>query len=233
MKILNRLNLEIEIRRELTLLAEEDYKAFQVSLMPTVSADTVLGIRTPVLRKFAAELKKTDFDEDFLAILPHKYYEENNLHAFLIEKLGDFDRTVDELKRFLPYVDNWATCDSMNPKILGENKEKLLPLIEEFLNSTHTYTVRYGIGLLMRYFLGDSFRREYAELVASIKSDEYYIKMMQAWYFATALASNYKDIIPYIENRILDPWTHKKAIQKAVESRRISKETKEYLKTLK
>ena len=227
------MQLEERIRCRLVSMADVQYKVFQAKLMPTVSSDDIIGIRTPALRKYAAELANGDEGKEFLKKLPHKYYEENNLHAFLIEKIGNFDEAVKELDKFLPYVDNWATCDSMNPKVLQRNRKELLCYIDKWLSSEYTYAVRYAIGLLMRYYLGENFEKQYSDRVAAVKSNEYYIKMMVAWYFATALAYNYNQILPYIENRVLDEWTHKKAIQKAVESYRIKDEQKEYLKKLK
>lgn len=210
-------------------MGEEQYKEFSSKLMPTVSKETVIGIRTPILRKFAKELK--DYDK-FLESLPHKYYEENNLHAFLLEREADFGECIKKLDVFLPYVDNWATCDSMKPKVLKKEPEQLLIHIRRWLKSKHTYTVRYAINLLMSYYLDDFFKKDFLLLVANIKSDEYYINMMRAWYFATALAKQYEETVPYFENYLLDNWTHQKTIQKALESYRISKEQKEYLKTL-
>lgn len=221
-----------DIREELLSMADEDYKSFHSALMPTVPEENIIGIRVPVLRKYAKGLTKEE-SEKFLSSLPHKYYEENNLHAFLLERIGDFDETVKALDKFLPYVDNWATCDSMNPKVLSKHKEKLLPIIDRYISSGHTYTVRYGIGLLMRHFLGDGFKFEYAERVASVKSDEYYVKMMQAWYFATALATNYDETLPFIKEEKLSLWVHNKTIRKAIESYRIDDDKKEYLKKFK
>ena len=220
-----------DIRRELFSMADPDYKAFQSKLMPTVATENIIGIRTPILRKYASGLADEE-RMDFLSSLPHTYYEENNLHAFLIEKIGELDVLLKTLDEFLPYVDNWATCGSMNPKLFAKHRKELLPVIYGYLSSEHTYTVRYGIGLLMRHFLGDFFKAEYADRVASITHEDYYVKMMVAWYFATALAHNYEDVIPYLEQRRLAPETHRKAIQKALESFRISKEQKEYLKKL-
>lgn len=211
-------------------MGEEEYREFSSKLMPTVEKSKVIGIRTPLLRKFAKSLENY---EAFLTELPHKYFEENNLHAFLIEREKDFEKCIEKLNVFLPYVDNWATCDSMKPKVLKKEPEKLLEYIKIWLKSKDTYSVRYGINLLMSFYLDDNFKRDYLMLVADIKSDEYYINMMRAWYFATALAKQYKQTLPYIENKVLDKWTHNKTIQKATESLRITKEQKEYLKTLK
>ncbi len=211
-------------------MGEEEYREFSSKLMPTVEKSTVIGIRTPLLRKFAKEL---DDYNDFLQELPHEYYEENNLHAFLIEKEKDFEKCIERLNAFLPYVDNWATCDSMKPKVLKKEPEKLLKHIKKWLKSKDAYAVRYGINLLMSFYLDENFDRRYLTLVADVKSGEYYINMMRAWYFATALAKQYEETLPYIENKVLDVWTHNKTIQKAVESFRITKEQKEYLKTFK
>ncbi len=208
------------------------YRDFQAKLMPTMDKNRIIGVRTPDLRKYAKELSASAYAEEFLHSLPHKYYEEDNLHAFLLEYIKDFDPCIIALDNFLPYVDNWATCDGMNPKVLSRQPEKLLGLTEKWLCSDHTYTIRYGIGVLMRYFLDDRFEPSIARRVADIKSQEYYVNMMRAWYFATALAKQYDSVLPFIENRLLDPWTHRKAIQKAVESYRITPAQKEYLKSL-
>jgi len=211
-------------------MTDGEYKEFSAKLMPTVCKDKVIGIRIPALRKFAKTL--TDYDE-FLQNLPHKYFEEDNLHAFLIEREKDFDRCIEKLDAFLPFVDNWATCDSMKPKVLKKEPEKLLAHINRWINSKDVYAVRYGINLLMSFYLDDNFDVKYLRLVADVKSDEYYINMMRAWFFATALAKQYEKTLPYIEEKVLDKWTHNKTIQKAVESFRITKEQKTYLKTLK
>ena len=211
-------------------MADGEYKEFSAKLMPTVCKDKVIGIRIPVLRKFAKTL--TDY-EDFLQNLPHKYFEEDNLHAFLMEREKDFDRCIEKLDAFLPFVDNWATCDSMKPKVLKKEPEKLLAHINRWINSNDVYAVRYGINLLMSFYLDDNFDEKYLKLVADVKTDEYYINMMRAWFFATALAKQYDKTLPYIEEKVLDKWTHNKTIQKAVESFRITKEQKAYLKTLK
>ena len=219
-----------EIRQTLLTMAEPEYREFSAKLMPTVDKATVIGIRVPLLRRYAKALRDC---EDFLTDLPHKYFEENNLHAFVIERERDFDRCVEMLDAFLPHVDNWATCDGMKPRVLKSHPEKLLPHILRWLGSRHVYTVRYAINLLMSYYLEENFEVSFLRLVAEICSEEYYINMMRAWYFATALAKQYDTTLPYIENAVLDPWTHNKTIQKAAESYRITKEQKEYLKTLK
>ena len=174
------------ISDELFSLKDEGYKKFQCALMPTVNPEKVIGVRTPDLRKLSERLWKEGRAEEFMKTLPHTYYEEDNLHAAFIEKITDFDRCIEELDRFLPFVDNWATCDMMNPKALKNDRERLLSKAYEWMEKEDTYTVRYGIGVLMRHFLGDNFSLEYAERVASVKSDEYYVRMMVAWYFAEA-----------------------------------------------
>lgn len=212
---------------ELFSMAEGEYREFSASLMPTVDKDRVLGVRIPELRKYAKRLAEY---EDFLEKLPHRYFEEDNLHAFLIEREGNFDRCIALLDKFLPYVDNWATCDSMKPKVLRDNPDKLIVHIRRWMLSGDTYTVRYGINLLMSFYLEDNFDTEYLELVAGISSEEYYVNMMRAWYFATALAKQYKFAVSYITEGKLDVWTHNKTIQKAIESNRIDKSVKGFLK---
>lgn len=226
-------SVEKYIRDRLFAMQDLKYRDFHSRLMPTVEKELVIGVRTPELKKFAKEFSKTDMAEVFLSALPHKYYEENNLHAFLICEIKAFDRLITRLNDFLPFVDNWATCDMMRPKIFSKNKARLLPEIEKWMSSEQPYTVRFGIEMLMIHFLGDSFDSAFPQKVAEIRSDEYYVKMMQAWYFATALAHQYEQILPFIENNVLDEWTHNKAIQKAVESYRVTAEQKEYLKKLK
>lgn len=222
-----------KIKSKLFELQDLEYKAFHSRLMPTISPETIIGVRTPALRKFAREIAKYDVVEDFLADLPHAFYEENNLHGFLIEGMKDFDTCLAEVDRFLPYVDNWATCDMMRPKVFKRNPKALLLKIREWLASDKTYTVRYGIGMLMTYFLDEYFDVKYVDEVAAVESEEYYVKMMVAWYFATALAKQWDAVIPYIENRKLEKWAHNKAIQKAIESYRITPLQKEYLRNLK
>lgn len=221
------------ITEKLFFLQDLKYKDFQCKLMPTVDPDSVIGVRTPALRTLAKELYGTREAAEFFSALPHTYYEENNLHAFLIERIKDFDACITALDAFLPYVDNWATCDSMRPGCFKKNTEKLLPYIERWLTSSHTYTVRFAIEALMIYYLDEHFDGSYPRRIAAITSDEYYINMMIAWYFATALAKRWDDIIPFIEGKCLPVWVHNKAIQKACESYRITAEQKEYLRTLK
>ncbi len=214
-------------------MADEKYRGFQSKLMPTVPKEKIIGVRTPALRKFAKDFFKKPEAEYFLSELPHEYYEENNLHAFLLEQIADYGECSAKVSEFLPFVDNWATCDSMSPKIFRKHKKELLQQIEKWLSSGDTYSVRFGIKMLMEHFLDEDFRTEYAETVAEIKSDEYYIRMMQSWYFATALAKQYEAVLPFIEQKKLEDWTHNKAIQKAIESYRILPKQKEYLRTLK
>lgn len=221
-----------EIQTNLFAMQDLKYKAFHSKLIPNINPELVIGVRTPELRSFAKTLDK-DKKKIFMAELPHKYYEENNLHAFLIEQIKDFYECISALNDFLPFVDNWATCDMMRPKILKTNMLQLFEQIKLWINSTDTYTVRFGLEMLMCYYLDDEFKTEYLDLAASVRSEEYYIKMMVAWFFATALAKQYDAAIDYIENKTLDKWVHNKAIQKSVESYRITKEQKDYLKSLK
>ena len=222
-----------EIQQRLFALQDAGYRDFHAALMPTVDKALVIGVRMPALRALAKELKGTEPAADFMAQLPHKYYEENNLHAALIGHIRDFDACMAAVERFLPYVDNWATCDMMNPRALAKDKAALLERIRLWLQSGHTYTVRFGMGMLMNHFLEEDVREEYPALVASVRSEEYYVRMMQAWYFATALAKQYEAAVTYLEQRRLGAWVHNKTIQKARESFRVSQEQKEYLKSLK
>lgn len=225
-------SIEHEVQEKLFSLQDIEYKNFHSKLIPTVDQEKVIGVRTPALRKYAKEFGKQPEAKGFLTCLPHEYYEENNLHAFLLEQIKDFDVCIQALEQFLPYVDNWATCDMMSPKVLGKHLPKLLSIVQRWLASEHVYMVRYAMGCLMRYYLDDAFEVEYLQWVASVESEEYYIKMMQAWYFATALAKQYDAVIIYLEDKRLDAWVHNKTIQKAVESYRISDEQKKYLRTL-
>lgn len=222
-----------EIRDELFKMQDIGYRDFNSKLIPTVKKEDMIGVRTPELRKYAKKLLKEEGVEDFLHSLPHKYFDENQLHAFIISEIKDFKLCIDELINFLPYLDNWATCDQLSPKIFKKYRNDLLPHIYEWLKSDKTYTVRFGIGMLMEHFLDEDFKSEYPEMVAAVRSEEYYINMMTAWYFATALAKQYESILPFIEGNKLDTWTHNKTIQKAIESNRNSAEQKNYLKGLK
>ena len=225
-----------EITEQLITMKDEVYKNFHGKLMPTINPDTILGVRVPLLRKFSNQLNKNLSKEEierFMSELPHRYYEENNIHAFLIEKINDYDECIAALDKFLPYVDNWATCDMMNPKIFKKNTRKLFDKIEEWMSSSHVYTIRFGIGMLMRFYLDDNFSTQYLDMVANIVSDEYYVNMMKAWFFATALAKQYEATLPYVQQNRLDIWSHNKAIQKSIESFRVSKEHKEELRRYK
>ena len=221
-----------ELQRRLFELQDKKYQAFHSKLIPNIEPEHVIGIRTPVLRNFAKAFAKEDGVEAFLQELPHTYYEENNLHMMLIGGIKDYAKCLYEVKRMLPYIDNWATCDFPVPKCFAKHKEELLPEIRTFLASGETYTIRYGMGLLMRLYLDDDFQPEYPAMVAAVTSEEYYVNMMIAWYFATALAKQWETCIPYIEERRLSPWVHRKTIQKAVESYRITDEQKAYLKKI-
>lgn len=214
-------------------MADEKYRDFNAALIPNVDKSTVIGVRTPDLRKFSKEFAKKPEAAEFLKTLPHKYFEENSLHAFLIETIKDFDCCVAAVEAFLPFVDNWATCDTFSPPVFKKNADRLLPYIEKWLKSDRVYTVRYAVGMLMRYFLDERFEPRFLSLVSKVPTEEYYLHMMTAWYFATALAKQYEATLPYIENKVLDGKTHNKAIQKAAESFRVSDEHKAYLKTLK
>ncbi len=229
-----------EIIKELFSLQDIKYRDFQVKLIPGSSKETMIGVRTPFLKSFAKRLcKKESFDlcEKFLHSLPHKYFDENQLHAFIISEQKDFNICINLVEVFLPYVDNWATCDQLLPKVFKKNKKELLPYIYRWLDSepVHTYMVRFALGMLMHHFLDEDFLPEYLELAcaASTRSEEYYVRMMVAWYFATALAKQWEASLPYIQNKRLDSWTHNKTIQKAVESFRITPEQKDLLKKLK
>ncbi|MBQ4109634.1 MAG: DNA alkylation repair protein [Clostridia bacterium] len=223
----------MNIIKEILTLQDIEYKNFHQKLMPTINPDRIIGVRVPALRKLAKDFYKSGDFQSFLSSLPHKYYEENNIHAFLIEQIKDYDKAIYETENFLPYIDNWATCDMFQPKIFKKHKKELLERIKIWIKSEKTYTVRYAINQLMTHFLDEDFNPEFLKSVADVKSDEYYINMMRAWYFATALAKQYDATLPYITNNRLDKWTHNKTIQKAVESNRISKDTKVYLKSYK
>lgn len=222
-----------DLQKQLFDLQDTTYRDFHSKLLPEKDKETIIGIRVPVLRKFAKEFAKKPEAKEFLQQLPHRYYEENNLHMMLIIAIKDYEECLREIERFLPYIDNWATCDMSAPKCFEPHKPELLAHIREWLASGHTYTIRYGIGMLMRLYLGEDFLPEYPEMVSQVSSEEYYIKMMVAWYFATALAMQWDAVIPYLEQKRLPDWTHRKTIQKAIESYRITREQKDYLRSLK
>lgn len=218
------------IQKKLFQLQDVGYGDFHSKLMPNIPREKIIGIRVPVLRRFVKELSKAEKD-DFLQQLPHNYYEENNLHGLIIMESKDYGSCIGELERFLPYIDNWATCDMLRPKILRKHLPELLEKIYQWLVSEDTYTVRLAIGFLMSFYLDDeAYQREYLAKVAEVSSKEYYVRMMVAWYFATALAKQYQDALPYMQKGRLEEWTRRKAIQKALESRRVSPEHKEYLR---
>ncbi len=211
---------------------DDDYKKFQAKLVPNIPSDTIVGVRTPQLRKIAREVFESDFRDEFINDVPHRYFEENLIHFFILAMIKDFEQCVYMTEAFLPYVDCWPVSDQSSPKVFKKNHQKLLPYIKKWIASNHTYTARFGIRMLMNEFLGEDFKEEYLELVACKAGEDYYLKMMIAWYFATALAKRYDETIKYIEERRLDEWVHKKAIQKAIESYRVTDEHKEYLKSL-
>ena len=219
----------------LELLKSQDlkYRDMQTTIIPSVDANAIIGVRTPVLRSFAKKLSKTSDAEKFLTDLPHDFFEEDQLHAFMISEMKDYDRCMEELQKFLPYVNNWATCDQMSPKVFKKHHKELLKEIKPWLSSDKTYTIRFGIGMLMEHFLNEDYDIKYPKMVSKVRSEEYYVNMMIAWYFATALAFQYDSILPFIEDKKLDKWTHNKTIQKAVESYRITPEQKDYLRSLK
>ena len=218
---------------DLFKLQDKKYREFQIKLVPNINPDTIIGIRTPDMRNYAKELfKKGDYNT-FLNDLPHKYYEENLIHFFIISMIKDFDECIKEVDKFLPYVDCWPVSDQATPKSFKKNHDKLIPHIKRWISSKHVYTARFGIRMLMNEYLDKDFKEEYLNIVSSKKGEDYYLKMMIAWYFATALAKKYNETIPYIENNKLDIWVHNKSIQKALESFRVTPEHKEYLRSLK
>lgn len=220
------LNIQRLVRDKLFDMRDESYRDFHARLIPNIDKSLIIGVRTPVLRKFANEFAKSPAAADYINCLPHKYYDENNLHGFLIEKTRDYDTVIMQLDRFLPYVDNWATCDLISPKVFAKSKDRLKTDALRWMRSDDTYTVRFGIGCLMKHYLDDEFDISFAKAVANLHSGEYYINMMRAWYFATALAKQYDAVLPFFEQKQLDKWTNNKAIQKAKESYRLTKEQK-------
>lgn len=222
-----------EIRQRLRDLQDSPYRSFQVKLIPNVDPERVIGVRTPALRKLAKEYIRHPNIDAFLRELPHLYFDENQLHAFLISEIKNFEKCMEQTERFLPCIDNWATCDQLSPRVFKKHRSDLLSACRKWIESCETYRIRFGVGMLMQHFLDEDFNPAYPELISSIRSEEYYVNMMIAWYFATALAKQYEAALPYIEEKRLAPWTHNKAIQKAIESRRIAPEKKEYLRNLK
>ena len=220
------------IQKELFKMQDKKYRDMQIKIIPTINPDRIIGVRTPALRNYAKELLKENYSS-FLNELPHRYFDENQLHAFIISQIKDYDECISLVNDFFPYIDNWATCDQMSPKVFKKHLDELLKQIKIWIKSKKVYTIRFGISMLMQYFLDDNFKKEYLEIVSNIKSEEYYVNMMRAWFFATALAKQYDSTLPFIEKHKLDIWTHNKTIQKAGESYRISEKQKDYLKSLK
>lgn len=221
-----------ELQQQLFAMQDLKYRDFHSKLLPGIDKETIIGIRTPVLRKFAKEYAKTEEAKAFLQELPHRYYEENNLHMMIITAEKDYESCLKLVKEFIPYINNWATCDLPVPKCFAKHKQELLIEIKQWVASKETYTIRYGIGVLMSLYLDEDFRPEYLKWVASVQSEEYYVNMMIAWYLATALAKQWNATIPYLEEKRLSEWVHKKTIQKAIESYRITSEQKVYLRSL-
>ena len=222
-----------ELQQHLFGMRDAAYAAFIAKLTPGFPPSHFIGVRVPLLRTIARSFAKEEAaSQRFLSHLPHSYYEEDMLHGMLISLVKDYDRCLDLIDRFLPYVDNWAVCDTLSPKVFAKHKAQLLENILRWSSSSHTYTCRFGLRMLMTHFLDDSFSADFLEIPAAIRSEEYYVKMMVAWFFATALAKQWEATLPYLENRQLDPWTHSKSIQKAIESYRIPPERKDYLRTL-
>lgn len=222
-----------DIQKRLFELSDEKYATFQRRIIPNISADFIIGVRTPLLRTLAKELRNTAEGTKILNSLPHKYFEENQLHCFILAEIKDFELCIAEVEKFLPHINNWATCDMLSPKCFGKNKESLLLYIKEWVKSKHTYTVRFAVGMLMQYFLDENFSEDFLYLVASVKSEEYYVNMMLAWYFATALAKQYESTLPFLTEYKLSPWVHNKTIGKAIDSHRITCEQKNFLKSIK
>ena len=222
-----------EIRRKLYELQDISYRDFQANLIPNIAPESIIGVRTPTLRKLEKELRKNPDIGEFLQDLPHTFFDENQLHAFIISEIKEYTECLDQIRKFLPHIDNWATCDQLSPKVFGKQKTELLTPIREWIRSDQTYPVRFAIRMLMQHYLDDNFDPEYLQMVSAVRSEEYYINMMIAWYFATALAKRYNSALPYIEQKRLEIWTHNKTIQKAIESCRITPEQKDYLRNLK
>ena len=229
---MNKTTIITNVQTRLFELQDLKYRDFHAKLMPTVNKEKIIGVRTPALRVFAKKYGKTDEAKEYLQILPHQYCEENNLHGLLIEQIKDYDTCLEELERFLPYIDNWATCDLLTLHMMKKHRDIFIREVYRWMESDQPYTIRFGISMLMRYYLEDAFQMEYPEKVAQIRSEEYYVNMMRAWYFATALAKQYEKILPFLEEQRMDIWTHNKTIQKSIESYRITQEQKDHLRTL-
>ena len=225
--------MKTAVCKKLISLQDLKYRDMQIKIIPNIDPASIIGVRTPELKKIAKEMYRSGEYRSFIKKLPHDHFEENQLHAFIICEMKDLAECFDEVEHFLPYVDNWATCDQMSPKIFKKNKDELLKHIKTWIGSDRTYTVRFGVGMLMQHFLDDDYDEKYPKMVAGLRSDEYYINMMIAWYFATALAKQYESVLPYIEENKLDDWTHNKAIQNSLESFRVTDEHKKYLRSLK
>ena len=225
--------MKTAVCKKLISLQDLKYRDMQIKIIPNIDPASIIGVRTPDLKKIAKEMYRSGEYRSFIKKLPHDHFEENQLHAFIICEMKDPAECFDEVEHFLPYVDNWATCDQLSPKIFKKNKDELLKHIKTWIGSDRTYTVRFGVGMLMQHFLDDDYDEKYPKMVAGLRSDEYYINMMIAWYFATALAKQYESVLPYIEENKLDDWTHNKAIQKSLESFRVTDEHKKYLRSLK
>ncbi|MCQ2752006.1 MAG: DNA alkylation repair protein [Coriobacteriales bacterium] len=222
-----------KIQQMLKELSDDNYAKFQAKLTPTIDPKLFIGVRVPKVRKLAKEIKDTKLAQNFITKLPHKYYDENMLHGLLLSEIKDYDECIKAVDLFLPYVDNWAVCDIMSPKIFKKNRQALIKKIPEWISSNATYTCRFGIEMLMSHYLDEDFKSSYLRLPAKVKSNEYYVNMMIAWFFATALAKQWEATIPYIEKKKLPVWVHNKTIQKAIESYRITDEQKNYLRTFK
>lgn len=229
---MNKTTIITNVQTRLFELQDLKYRDFHAKLMPTVNKEKIIGVRTPALRVFAKKYGKTDEAKEYLQILPHQYYEENNLHGLLIEQIKDYDTCLEELERFLPYIDNWATCDLLALHMMKKHRDIFIREIYRWMESDQPYIIRFGISMLMRHYLDEGFKPEYPEKVAAIRSEEYYVNMMRAWYFATALAKQYEKILPFLEEQRMDIWTHNKTIQKSIESYRITQEQKDHLRTL-
>ena len=221
------------IREKLCSLQNKKNAAFVARLIPNIPPETILGVYTPQLRALAREVRGSAEAETFVRQLPHTLLEENALHAFLIESIRNYDTCLFEVERFLPYVNNWATCDSLRPPVFRKHRAALLDAVRRWLDSGETYTVRFGLGMLLTHYLDGDFEPRFLDWAADVRSEEYYVKMMVAWYFTTALCKQYDAALPYLREQRLDKWTHNMTIRKAVESRRVTETHKAYLKTLK